>query len=64
MRQRTEALMLRGHFDESGETALLPNTTPYGVALPCAGAFVLEVDLQLNVPANLYMVQSLVWAVA
>ena len=56
-----EALMLRVTSVESGATVFSTNTALCGMALPYAGAFTLEVDLQLNVPANVYMVQSLVW---
>jgi ABC-type polysaccharide/polyol phosphate transport system ATPase subunit len=56
-----EALMLRVTSIESGATVFSTNTALCGVALPYAGAFSLEVDLQLNVPANVYTIQSLVW---
>jgi hypothetical protein len=36
------------------------DTALNGLALPHAGPFTLEVDLQLNVPANVYTIQSLV----
>jgi lipopolysaccharide transport system ATP-binding protein len=56
-----EALMLRVTSVESGVTVFSTNTALCEMALPYAGAFTLEVDLQLNVPANVYTVQSLVW---
>ena len=56
-----EALMLRVTSVESGVTVFSTNTALCGMALPYTGAFTLEVDLQLNVPANVYTVQSLVW---
>ena len=56
-----EALMLRVTSVESGATVFSTNTALCGLALPYAGEFTLEVDLQLNVPANVYTVQSLVW---
>jgi hypothetical protein len=36
------------------------DTALNGIALPRGGPFTLEVDLQLNVPANVYTIQSLV----
>ncbi|MEP7088234.1 MAG: ABC transporter ATP-binding protein [Gemmatimonadota bacterium] len=56
-----EALMLRVISVESGLMVFSTSTALNGVPLPYAGPFTLEVDLQLNVPANVYTIQSLVW---
>ncbi|MBK5187293.1 MAG: ABC transporter ATP-binding protein [Gemmatimonadaceae bacterium] len=56
-----EAVMLRVTSVETGLIVFSTNTALCGVPLPWGGPFTLEVDLQLNVPANVYTIQSLVW---
>jgi ABC-type polysaccharide/polyol phosphate transport system ATPase subunit len=56
-----EAVMFRVTSVESGQVIFSTNTALGGLALPHGGPFTLEVDLQLNVPANVYTVHSLVW---
>ncbi|HMA02185.1 MAG TPA: ABC transporter ATP-binding protein [Gemmatimonadaceae bacterium] len=56
-----ESVMLRVASVESGITVFSTDTALNGIALPYSGAFTLEIDLQLNVPSNVYTIQSLVW---
>ena len=56
-----ESVMLRVASVETGITVFSTDTALNGIALPYSGAFTLEVDLQLNVPSNVYTIQSLVW---
>jgi ABC-type polysaccharide/polyol phosphate transport system ATPase subunit len=55
-----ESVMLRVASVETGATVFSTDTALSGLALPYSGPFTLEVDLQLNVPANVYTIQSLV----
>ncbi|MEP7065322.1 MAG: ABC transporter ATP-binding protein [Gemmatimonadota bacterium] len=55
-----ESVVLRVASVETGTTVFSTDTALSGVALPYAGPFTLEMDLQLNVPANVYTIQSLV----
>jgi ABC-type polysaccharide/polyol phosphate transport system ATPase subunit len=55
-----ESVMLRVSSVETGTTVFSTDTALSGIALPFGGAFTLEVELQLNVPANVYTIQSLV----
>lgn len=56
-----ESVMLRVASVETGITVFSTDTALNGIALPHSGAFTLEIDLQLNVPSNVYTIQSLVW---
>lgn len=56
-----EAISLSVSVVETGEVVYSTNTALCGVTLPYAGAFELDVVLQMNVPANLYTIRSLVW---
>jgi ABC-type multidrug transport system ATPase subunit len=55
-----ESVMVRVASVETGVTVFSTDTALNGVALPYSGPFTLEMDLQLNVPANVYTIQSLV----
>jgi ABC-type polysaccharide/polyol phosphate transport system ATPase subunit len=55
-----ESVVLRVASVETGAMVFSTDTALSGIALPYAGPFTLEVDLQLNVPANVYTIQSLV----
>jgi ABC-type polysaccharide/polyol phosphate transport system ATPase subunit len=55
-----ESVVLRVASVETGTTVFSTGTAMCGIALPHSGPFLLEVDLQLNVPANVYTIQSLV----
>jgi ABC-type polysaccharide/polyol phosphate transport system ATPase subunit len=55
-----ESVMLRVASVETGTMIFSTDTALNGVALPHSGPFTLEVDLQLNVPANVYTIESLV----
>jgi lipopolysaccharide transport system ATP-binding protein len=56
-----EAISLSVSRLETGEVVYSTNTALCGVSLPYAGAFALDVALQMNVPASLYTIQSTVW---
>ena len=56
-----EAVMLRVTSVETGEVVYSTDTAVCGVPMPWGGPFALDVDLQLNVPANVYTIQSVVW---
>jgi ABC-type polysaccharide/polyol phosphate transport system ATPase subunit len=55
-----ETVMLRVSSVETGAMVFSTDTALNGIALPHAGPFTLEMDLQLNVPANVYTIQSVV----
>ncbi len=55
-----ESVVLRVSSVETGAMVFSTDTALNGMPLPHAGPFTLEVDLQLNVPANVYTIQSLV----
>ena len=55
-----ESVVLRVVSVETGTMVFSTDTALNGIALPYAGAFTLRVDLQLNVPANVYTIESLV----
>jgi hypothetical protein len=55
-----ESVVLRVASVETGAMVFSTDTALNGLALPHAGPFTLEVDLQLNVPANVYTIQSFV----
>ena len=55
-----ESVLLRVASVETGTMVFSTDTALNGIALPHAGPFTLEVDLQLNVPANVYTLQSVV----
>ena len=55
-----ESVVLRVASVETGTMVFSTDTALNGIALPYAGPFTLRVDLQLNVPANVYTIESLV----
>jgi ABC-type polysaccharide/polyol phosphate transport system ATPase subunit len=55
-----ESVVLRVASVETGAMVFSTGTALNGIALPHAGRFTLQVELQLNVPANVYTIQSLV----
>jgi ABC-type polysaccharide/polyol phosphate transport system ATPase subunit len=55
-----ESVVLRVASVETGTVVFSTDTALNGIALPYAGPFTLQVDLQLNVPANVYTIESLV----
>ena len=57
---RRESVVLRVASVETGTMVFSTDTALNGIALPHAGPFTLRVDLQLNVPANVYTIESLV----
>ncbi len=57
---RRESVVLRVASVETGAMVFSTDTALNGIALPHSGPFTLQVDLQLNVPANVYTIQSLV----
>jgi lipopolysaccharide transport system ATP-binding protein len=57
---RRESVVLRVFSVESGTAVFSTDTALCGLALPSSGPFTLEFDLQLNVPANTYTIQSMV----
>ena len=59
MENRTIAFRVREL--QGGNVLFQTGTGRYDVAFPTAGAFEIEISLQLNVPAGLYSVDSFVW---
>jgi ABC-type polysaccharide/polyol phosphate transport system ATPase subunit len=55
-----ESVLLRVASVETGTMVFSTDTALNGIALPYAGPFTLQVDIQLNVPANVYTIESLV----
>jgi ABC-type polysaccharide/polyol phosphate transport system ATPase subunit len=55
-----ESVVLRVASVETGSMVFSTDTALNGIALPYAGPFTLQIDLQLNVPANVYTIESLV----
>jgi hypothetical protein len=55
-----ESVVLRVASVETGTMVFSTDTALNGIALPYAGPFTLQIDLQLNVPANVYTIESLV----
>jgi ABC-type polysaccharide/polyol phosphate transport system ATPase subunit len=55
-----ESVVLRVASVETGAMVFSTDTALNGIALPYAGPFTLQIELQLNVPANVYTIESLV----
>ena len=55
-----ESVVVRVASVETGMMVFSTDTALNGIALPYAGSFTLQIDLQLNVPANVYTIESLV----
>jgi ABC-type polysaccharide/polyol phosphate transport system ATPase subunit len=55
-----ESVVVRIASVETGTMVFSTGTALNGIALPHAGPFTLQVELQLNVPANVYTIESLV----
>jgi len=55
-----ESVVVRVASVETGMMVFSTDTALNGIALPYAGPFTLQIDLQLNVPANVYTIESLV----
>jgi ABC-type glutathione transport system ATPase component len=56
-----EAVSLRIRSPQTGEILFTTSTLRLGVKLPETGQFELAFELQLNVPAGVYVIESFVW---
>ena len=57
----SESVSLRIRSPQSGEILFSTSTLRLGTSLPNAGEFRLAFELQLNVPAGVYLIESYVW---
>lgn len=56
-----ETVLVRVRSSQTGERVFETTSDLNGIELPPSGGFMLEVDLQMNVPPGVYVVESLVW---
>ncbi|HEU4563216.1 MAG TPA: polysaccharide ABC transporter ATP-binding protein [Gemmatimonadaceae bacterium] len=56
-----QAVSLRVRSSQTGEVLFETSTLRLGVPLPESGAFTVEAELQMNVPAGVYTLESFVW---
>ncbi len=57
----TESIRIRVRAAGNGETMFEVDSYALGVVTPATGAFSLSVELQMNVPRGLYIVEAYVW---
>jgi hypothetical protein len=56
-----ETIVVRVRSAQTGESVFETSSGRLGVELPAFGAFEIDVELQLNVPPGVYMLESAVW---
>ncbi|MDQ3696891.1 MAG: polysaccharide ABC transporter ATP-binding protein [Gemmatimonadota bacterium] len=56
-----ETIVLRVRSAQTGECVFETSSDRLGTALPAGGTFELHAELQLNVPAGVYVLESAVW---
>jgi lipopolysaccharide transport system ATP-binding protein len=57
----SESVVVRVRSARTGEVAFETSTLRLGLPLPEGGTFAVEAELQANVPAGVYAVETLVW---
>jgi ABC-type polysaccharide/polyol phosphate transport system ATPase subunit len=56
-----ESVAVRVRSAQTGEPVFETSTLRLGIALPHTGQFTVELNLQLNVPPGVYLVESFIW---
>ncbi len=56
-----ETVVVRVRSAQTGEAVFETTSGRLGISLPAFGAFEIDVELQLNVPPGVYMLESAVW---